>query len=680
MRLSELKGIGEKTEKLFAKLGIQTSEELLRFYPVSYREYPACTGAGTVRTGERCAVYVTIRKRPALRRTGRLDIVTAEGQDETGIIRLIWFNSPYIVSRLHAGMRYIFCGRAEVRGTSVYLEMPEIFTPAEYEEKTASLSPVYALTKGLRNKTVTKAVQEALRHLKPEEDVLPQGSRRILGLMDETDAIRQIHMPKDMEELAEARKRIVFDEFFWFILAVRTVRMGQTDTMSAFPMKRGWEAERSVEKLPYRLTNAQTAAWQQIENDLCSGRAMNRLLMGDVGSGKTILAFLAMQLASSNGYQSVLMAPTEVLASQHFDNLKNLVDGGVFPDLHPVLLTGQIRGKAREKILHEIETGKADCVIGTHALIQPSVQYHKLALAVTDEQHRFGVRQRKTFSENGQVHLMVMSATPIPRTLGIILYGDLDVTVLDEKPKNRLPIRNCVVDRSWRPNAWRFIEKQVAEGHQAYVVCPMIEESEGLSAENVLDYAKTLRASLPSLRIAVLHGRQKSDEKERIMRTFAEGGTDVLVSTTVIEVGVDVPNATVMMIEDAERFGLAALHQLRGRVGRGDAQSYCIFMRGNDSREAEERLSVLETSNDGFAIAEKDFELRGPGDLLGVRQSGDMMFRLADVARDGSILRDAAEFVSSILTEDPELTDPEHAALREKREAYLQQMEANLVL
>jgi ATP-dependent DNA helicase RecG len=395
-----------------------------------------------------------------------------------------------------------------------------------------------------------------------------------------------------------------------------------------------------------------------------------------VGSGKTILAFLALLLCVANGCQGAMMAPTEVLASQHYDSLLALTKRYNLP-IRPVLLTGSVTAKARREIYEQIASGEANVVIGTHALIQDKVQYHKLALVITDEQHRFGVRQRESLARKGEaVHVLVMSATPIPRTLAIILYGDLNISVLDELPANRLPIKNCVVNTSYRETAYRFIEKEVAGGRQAYVICPMVEEGEMEELENVVTYTQKLKEKLPpSIRVAALHGRMKPADKNRIMEDFAAHRIDVLVSTTVIEVGINVPNATVMMVENAERFGLAQLHQLRGRVGRGREQSYCIFVSTSDKPETVKRLKILNESNDGFYIASKDMQLRGPGDLFGIRQSGDMQFVLGDIYQDASILQCASEWADRLLAEDAGLETPEHTALR----GYLEQAVINEV-
>ena len=497
------------------------------------------------------------------------------------------------------------------------------------------------------------------------EDPLPERIRAEEGFPSYREAVEQMHFPTGRESLLAARRRLVFDEFFRFILALRRMRESNERMKSLRPMIEVAQTERLIEALPYRLTKAQQKVWAEIRADLTSEYAMNRLVQGDVGSGKTILAFLSLVMCAANGYQGAMMAPTEVLARQHYESLMKLnTEYGL--QIHPVLLTGSVGAKDRREIYAQIESGEADIVIGTHALIQEKVVYKSLSLVITDEQHRFGVRQRETLAEKGSsVHVLVMSATPIPRTLAIILYGDLHISVLDELPADRLPIKNCVVNTSYRNTAYKFIEKEVAQGSQVYVICPMVEEGEEQELEDVASYAKKLKSALPdSIRVETLHGRMRPAEKTRIMEAFGAHHIDVLVSTTVIEVGINVPNATVMLVENAERFGLAQLHQLRGRVGRGDKQSYCIFISKSERPETMERLKILNESNDGFYIAGKDLALRGPGDLFGIRQSGDLQFALGDIYRDAAVLQSASEWADRVLAEDAELAGEAYAALK----------------
>ena len=561
------------------------------------------------------------------------------------------------------------------------MEQPEHYTLADYENLLYIMQPKYPLVSGLTEKMVTKAVRQALANDQIRvPEYLPDAWLSDYDLEEEWEALRQIHFPKDDGAMRKARKRIVFDEFLMFILGIRKMKEHQEELVSQIPMVEVAETSRLIETLPYELTGAQKRVWKEIVSDMTGGKVMSRLVQGDVGSGKTILAVLALIMTGCNGCQGALMVPTEVLARQHFESVKELLEEHQIP-LVPVLLTGSMTAKEKRLAKAEIESGSAQIIIGTHALIQEDVQYHRLALVVTDEQHRFGVRQRETLADKGITpHVLVMSATPIPRTLAIIVYGDLDISVVDEMPAHRLPIKNCVVDESYRPNAYRFMEKEVAAGHQVYIICPMVEESDELELENVTDYTEKLQKILPMIRIACLHGKMKPKEKNEIMERFAAGDIQILISTTVIEVGINVPNATVMMVENAERFGLAQLHQLRGRVGRGSAQSYCIFMSGSKGKETRKRLEVLNKSNDGFYIASEDLKLRGPGDLFGIRQSGILEFRMGDVFQDSAVLGQASEAAGRLLKEDPQLLHPLYEGIRKKLEHIISQSSESLRL
>ena len=551
------------------------------------------------------------------------------------------------------------------------MEQPEIFTKEQYQTMQNRLLPIYSLTKGMTNKMIAKMVRQVLEEKEIEQEYLSEKIRTSCQLAEYNYAVQEIHFPKNRENMILARKRLVFDEFLIFLLSVRQMKETVKNEKNLFGIKPVSETEALIQSLPYSLTNAQKKVWQEIQKDMTGEKLMARLVQGDVGSGKTILAFLAMLLSAQNGYQAALMVPTEVLAVQHFESLKQLLEEHQL-DFEAVLLTGSIKAKERREIYQKIENGKAKLIIGTHALIQENVNYKNLALVITDEQHRFGVHQREDLSKKGKrPHVLVMSATPIPRTLAIMLYGDLDLSVIDELPANRLPIKNCVVDTSYRKSAYRFMKKEIAEGRQVYVICPMVEESEGLEAENVLDYTKRLRQEMPpEISVGFLHGRMKPAEKNKIMEEFSENKIQILVSTTVIEVGVNVPNATVMMVENAERFGLAQLHQLRGRVGRGEHQSYCIFMQGGEKKEIKERLQILVESNDGFFIAGEDLRLRGPGDLFGIRQSGILEFKLADIYQDAAILKEASIVADEILEKDPHLESEEYKGLKNRLEFY----------
>lgn len=678
--LRTLKGVGEKTEKLFQKVGIYDTDDLLHYYPRNYDEYETPVDIAELKEGTVQAVSAAVCSGVYVNSVRGRQIISVNIADQSGKFPVVWFNLPYLKKTLRKGSWFVFRGRIVRKQGKLEMEHPEIFTPSAYEEILHNLQPIYGLTAGLSNKTVVKMVTQLLEDLPMQSEYLPEELRERYGLADVNYALKTIHFPKNKEELLVSRKRLVFDEFLLFILSVRRMKEKAEETPNCFPVKETWLTEEVIERLPYSLTNAQLNAWHEIERDLAGRTMMSRLVQGDVGSGKTILAFLAMFLVADNGYQAALMAPTEVLARQHYEGFLKLMEeqGLSFPT---ILLTGSDTAKEKRIAYGRIASGEASIIIGTHALIQEKVEYANLALVITDEQHRFGVKQREALTTRGNPpNVLVMSATPIPRTLAIILYGDLDISVIDELPAKRLPIKNCVVNTSYRPKAYSFIEKQVREGRQAYVICPMVEESEEMEAENVLDYTQKLKENLPSdIRIEYLHGKMKPKEKNRVMESFAAGEIQVLVSTTVVEVGVNVPNATVMMVENAERFGLAQLHQLRGRVGRGEYQSYCIFIQGNQD-QISKRLEILNKSNDGFYIAGEDLKLRGPGDLFGIRQSGDMEFRIGDIYNDSTILKEASEAAEEILSLDPELDLEQHRFLRERMENYGQNETENIAL
>lgn len=676
MEITALKGIGEKSAGLFAKLGIATTKDLLHYYPKDYEQFRAPYLIADAPVGERVAIRGVITGNMTLRHVRNLNILNFTVQDASGTLQMTYFNMPYLKNSLKKGTFYVFHGLLQQKGNKLVMEQAKTYKPDEYDALTDRLLPKYMLTKGLSNHAITKAVKQAFALREEKEDFLPEELLLRYHFMSEQDAVCQMHFPTDRETLIQARKRLVFDEFFLFILMLRRHKTDNNELPNRYKMIEVADTKRLIEALPYELTKAQAKVWREIVSDLGSDMAMNRLIQGDVGSGKTILAFLSLIMCSANGCQGAMMAPTEVLAKQHFESLIKLKKQyGLRID--PVLLTGSVTAKDRKMIYAKIESGEADIIIGTHALIQEKVNYYKLALVITDEQHRFGVRQREALADKGyDAHVLVMSATPIPRTLAIILYGDLHISVLDELPAKRLPIKNCVVGPSYRDTAYRFIEKEVSAGRQAYVICPMVEAGEMEELEDVVSYTAKLKAILPpTIQVAFLHGKMKPAEKNRIMEQFEAHHIDVLVSTTVIEVGINVPNATVMMVENAERFGLAGLHQLRGRVGRGEYQSYCIFISTSENKTTLERLKILNESNDGFYISAQDLKLRGPGDLFGVRQSGMMEFELGDVFTDASILQQASEEADEMLAKDPGLNAPEHSALKR----YLEEAEVDAV-
>ncbi len=647
--IQQLKGIGEKTARLFQKLHIETVEDLLNYFPRDYETFQKPVTIANAATGSVAAVTGTVVGIPNVKKVRNLTIMNVTIKDVSGAMQLTFFNMPFLKNVLRTGSTFIFRGMIQSKGPVKIIEQPKMYKFEEYNSLLACIQPKYSLTKGITNQAVQKAVKQALENHPTEAEHYPESMLTEYKLLSYQDALRNIHFPKDREILVQARRRMVFDEFFDFLYYLRQNKESSELLKNEYQMIETADTVRFLEVLPYSLTKAQKKVWAEIRSDLNSPYCMNRLIQGDVGSGKTIIAVLSLLMCVSNGYQGAMMAPTEVLATQHYEDICEFIERYRIA-FTPVLLVGSMTAKEKRIAYEKIASGEANLVIGTHAVIQEKVVFRNLALVVTDEQHRFGVRQREILANKGRnPHVLVMSATPIPRTLAIILYGDLQISVIDELPANRLPIKNCVVNTSFRPKAYQFIEKEVRSGRQAYVICPMVEEGEMEDLENVVDYAEKLRAALPAdIQVAILHGKMRPADKNRIMEDFSNKNIDVLVSTTVIEVGINVPNATVMMVENAERFGLAQLHQLRGRVGRGEHQSYCIFVSTQDNQETMERLDILNKSNDGFFIASEDMKLRGPGDLFGIRQSGEFAFRIGDIYTDAGILKAASEAVNKL--------------------------------
>ena len=674
--IKEIKGVGDKTAELFAKVGVRTTDDLIHYYPSGYEKLSEPEPIYKLTPGRICAVEGVLSKDASLNAFNGIKIVNAFLSDMTGRLQLSWYNFPYIKNNLKAGAHYVFRGRVSEKNGRLIMQQPKLYSPSEYKNVLAGrLCPTYPLTKGLTHVTVRKAVREYLMNKKEEKEYLPAPLLERLSMSEMEKALRDIHFPPSEEELLRARRRLVFDEFFFFMLMTKTMKRMNQSMSSAFVTRPSPKLLSFIAGLPYELTRPQLDAYKAIVKDMSSGKVMNRLIQGDVGSGKTVIAVLAMLNAAMSGFQSALMAPTEVLAAQHYDTIKGLIESSGL-EVSCILMTGSMSVKEKRLSGEMIKNGEADIVVGTHALIQEKVSFSRLGLVVTDEQHRFGVRQRELLGLKGEApHVLVMSATPIPRTLALMLYGDLDISVIDVLPRGRLPIKNCVVGPGYRKNAYSFINDEIKKGHQAYVICPQVEnteEEEGgdqsdSGIANVKDYTKELGRLFPeNIRIASLYGSMKPVEKDRIMRGFKAGETDILVSTTVVEVGVDVPNATVIMIENSERFGLAQLHQLRGRVGRGKAQSYCIMINCSESDKARERLDILNRSNDGFEIASEDLRLRGPGDIFGIRQSGELEFKIADIYSDSELLRSASEAAQKLLSEDGSLEKAENREIKKR--------------
>ena len=674
--ITELKGVGEKTKNLFAKAGVYTVGDILLRFPRSYVKYPAITDIDELKdinTDEKYAIHACIRNKVINKKTTRMLVSLLDIGEYGHKIQLVWFRSPYIKNTICPGKHYIFYGKISVRGDKYSMEQPDIYEVEKYSALEETLQPVYSLSNGIKNTMMTKTIRSALAFDDLFGDYIPSSIRMENHYCEYNYAIKQIHFPDSIETLIRARERLVFDEFFLFIMGMQYQKEQQVKAPNNFEFMNPEFIDDLISKLPFSLTDAQLRTIKEIRSDMCSDFVMQRLVQGDVGSGKTIIAFLLMAWCSLNGYQSAIMAPTEVLATQHYETFTSLVHDFKL-NYQVILLTGSMTAKQKRDAYEKMQLFPNAMIIGTHALIQEKAIYDNLALVITDEQHRFGVKQRDTFSQKGDSpHILVMSATPIPRTLAIIIYGDMDISVIDEVPAKRLPIKNCVVNSSYRPKAYEFMQNEINNGHQVYIICPLVEETENLEGENVVDYAKKLRELLPEdIKLGVLHGKMKNSLKNEVMEAFASNKIQILISTTVVEVGVNVPNATVMMIENADRFGLAQLHQLRGRVGRGDAQSYCIMINTSHSKTAQKRLDILNKSNDGFFIASEDLKLRGPGDFFGIRQSGDLAFQLGDIYQDASILQKAADCVKEILSEDPDLESEQHKILKHHMDRFME--------
>lgn len=671
--IQEIKGVGAKTEALFHKLGVYTVGDILLHYPRTYVQYPEAKHVNEAADGETAAVIGRVLKTPVVRR-GKSMPVTVTSIGAQGVeIELVWFRMPYIKNTLKPGNTYVFYGKVTAKNAKLVMEQAAVFSVEQYASVERVFLPVYGLTGGISNNQVTKTVRAALLEEELFKDYLPADIRERYQLCEYNYAIKQIHFPDDMDTLITARHRLVFDEFFLFILSMQYQKEKRVKDANEFELRQDSFTDDLIEKLPYELTGAQKRALADVKRDMRGPFVMQRLIQGDVGSGKTIIAFLAMADAAHNDYQSAIMAPTEVLARQHYETFQKLCEQFALK-IPVVLLTGAMTVRQKRMAYEALQLYPNAMIVGTHALIQERAVYDNLALVITDEQHRFGVRQREIFAGKGcHPHILVMSATPIPRTLAIIIYGDLDISVVDEVPAKRLPIKNCAVNTGYRPKAYAFIENEVKQGHQAYVICPLVEAVESLDLENTTDYVKKLRQVFPEeIQLGLLHGQMKPEQKNKVMEAFMKNEVQVLVSTTVVEVGVNVPNATVMMIENAERFGLAQLHQLRGRVGRGDAQSYCIMVNGSKSKTAQKRLDILNGSNDGFAIASADLKLRGPGDFFGIRQSGELQFALGDIYQDAAVLQQASESVAELLEDDADLMLESHENLRHYIEQFME--------
>ena len=658
-----LKGIGDAKAKQLLRLGVFTVWDLVTYFPVRFEDRSKVTKIFDL-THDSMALVNGIVVTPVSEHYVRkgLTYYKVQIRDDTGIATCIFFNNKYLKNYLKKGYEYSFYGKININRNTKEILSPE-FEPSSQSQCTKCIVPIYPLTSGITQKFLRKMVADAYRGFhKYFREVIPADILKEYSLCSVEFAIKNIHFPKDAEALEIAKKRLIFEEFFILQVALRKMKSG-TKKVSG-PAFKNNDITEFLTTLPFSLTNAQKKVTEDIIGDLSSGTVMNRLVQGDVGSGKTVIAAISMYLCAKNGYQAAMMAPTEVLAHQHYNDLSPLLEGlGIKCEL----LTGSTTAKNKREIYERLENGETNVVFGTHALITDKVKFNSLALAITDEQHRFGVRQRMLLSEKGKaVHTLVMTATPIPRTLALIVYGDMDISVIDELPPGRQRIDTYCVGENMRERIYAFIRKEIEKGNRAYIVCPAVEESEIDGLKSVEEHYSALSKNIfPDIPIGIVHGKMKSKDKESAMNDFITGNTKILVSTTVIEVGVNVPEATLMVIENAERFGLSQLHQLRGRVGRGKEKSYCVLFCASFSEETKERMKIMAQSNDGFKISETDLKLRGPGDFFGTRQHGELSFKIADLANDFSVLKASGIEAEKLLLKDPALSEEKHFYIKE---------------
>ena len=659
-----LKGVGPAKAKQFQQLNIYTLQDLICHFPRAYEDRTRLVTIDKLEVDTPACFKAMVMNTPRTHHVRKgLDLTRVQVADHTARLTLTFFNAKYAAEQLQYGREFIFYGAVSGDYGGYGMTNPTFEALDSAPVTTRRVLPIYPLTAGLTNAAVLKAVRQALAICPVPEEVLPESVRREYGILSAERAYYAIHEPASMEEAEMAKRRLIFEEFFVFSAGLALMRAARAQKKTA-PYEH-CDLSGFYSRLPFTLTGAQQRAIGEIADDLRRGTPMNRLVQGDVGSGKTMVAAAAAYLAIQNGHQAALMAPTEILAEQHFASLSKLLSP---LGISVCLLTGSMTVKQKQLARAAIEEGHAQLVVGTHALVSDTTVFHDLGLVVTDEQHRFGVGQRAKLSAKGEdPHLLVMSATPIPRTLALLMYGDLEVSILDELPPGREPVDTFLVNESYRARINAFIRKQVSEGHQCFVVCPAVEENGELDIKAATVWAQTLQKTVfPDLRVTLLHGQMKGAEKEAAMASFARGEADVMVATTVIEVGVDVPNATLMVIEDADRFGLSQLHQLRGRVGRGGAKSYCILTSNNKNQETLQRLKALCKTTDGFRIAEEDLQLRGPGDFFGSRQSGLPVFRVASLSCDLQSLKQAQQASSRWIEQESTADTPEGRALRSR--------------
>ena len=662
-----IKGVGPSRAEVLHRLGIYTLEDLITYYPRNYEDRSNLKKIAELSFGEMSAFKGTVFSRVVETKIRpKMAIYKLIVRDETGSILLTWFNQPYLKNTFKQGEEYIFYGK--VNGTFGRPEMQSpTFDPIGQTKNTGKIIPLYSLTQGITQNIIRGIIYNGLQIVNGElVEELPEKIRNKYNLLEINDAVQKIHFPIELHDYEKARHRLSFEEMLILQLALLTLKQKGNSSINGISFNKDGGVEDIINSLPYKLTNAQNKVLDEIILDMNSDKAMNRLVQGDVGSGKTIVAMIAMYKAYKNGYQSALMAPTAILAKQHYENALKLFEPfGIKCGLFTSELTKKQKQELKEKLLNK----EIDIAIGTHALIEEDINFSNLGLVITDEQHRFGVRQRGILSAKGKnVDTIVMTATPIPRTLAIILYGDLDISIIDELPPGRQKVDTYAVGRNMEDRINDFIKKEIKKGRQAYIVCPLIEDSETMDLKSTEERFEYYRKIFSDFNVGVLHGKMRPKEKNDIMISFKEHKMDIIVSTTVIEVGVDVPNATIMVIENAERFGLSQLHQLRGRVGRGSEKSYCILKYDSKSKVVQERMNTMQSTNDGFVIAEKDLEIRGPGEFFGTRQHGLPDFKIANLFTDVSILKEAQESADLILKNDPNLLNTENKAIKQKIE------------
>lgn len=670
----DLKGVGEKVGDKLAKLGIRTLKDMIEHYPREYEDRRKIIKISECQLDESNNILAKVCSKPQLTKKGSKVLVSFRVKDESESLMITFFGQAYMKNNFKLGETYLFYGKVKHKYGYHEMESPEYqrVNDAHQLNTVAKITPIYPATQKLSQKVIRGLIETCLNEVLPSvEDHLPERIRQQYDLVEKKEALQGIHFPKDSEHFFQARKRLVFEELFMLQLSLYQLKADFAKKLLGISHQITSELKAFMEKLPFELTGAQKRVMREIVQDMKSTYAMNRLVQGDVGSGKTVIAAISLFLAVKDGYQGALMAPTEVLVVQHYEFIKEIMTPF---GIEVGLLTGSTTAKQKRMLLEGLREQRIHIVVGTHALIEDNVEIPNLGLVITDEQHRFGVRQRLKLTEKGTIpDVMVMTATPIPRTLALILYGDMDISIIDELPPGRQPIKTNAVGSDYHPRIYRFIEKQISEGRQCYIICPMVEENEkNTELRNVIDYTEYLKTQVfTQIPIAYLHGKMKPKEKNEIMAAFARNETKILVSTTVIEVGVNVPNSTIILIENAERFGLAQLHQLRGRVGRGKHQSYCILVSDSKNKVTKKRLQIMEESIDGFVIAETDLKLRGPGEFFGTKQHGLPEMKIANLYTDAKVLKEVQGCVGNLLKMDPSLSQQENQELLSEMEARL---------